>query len=66
MSDVQIYNIAAGLTVLFVVFGGLLIYAFRLESTDRERRNFREVRSKLKGSARHAARSRGRGSTSAN
>lgn len=59
MSDVQIYNIAAGLTVLFVVFGGLLIYVFRIESADRERNRFREVRSKLKGSAGHAARRRG-------
>lgn len=62
MSDVQIYNLAAGLTVLFVVFGGLLIYAFRLESADRERSRFREVRSKLKGSAGRAARRRGWGS----
>lgn len=62
MSAVQIYNLAAGLTVLFVVFGGLLMYAFRLESAERERARFREVQSKLKGAARRAARKRGHGS----
>lgn len=59
MSSVQIYNLAAGLTVLIVMFGGLLVHAFRLESANRERNRFREIRSKLKGSAGRAARRRG-------
>lgn len=58
MSNVQIYNLAAGLTVLIVIFGGLLMHAFRCEAANMERDRFRQIHSKLRESAKHAARRR--------
>lgn len=56
MSDVQIYNLFAGLTVLFLVFGGLGVYALRKQAADAEPRRLRQVRSKLKAAGRRTKR----------
>ena len=47
MSDVQVYNLFAGLTVLFLVFGGLAIYILKRQAADIESRRFREIRASL-------------------
>lgn len=52
MSDVQIYNRFAGLTVVFVLFGGLVLYALKKRAADAEPSRIREIRSKLRGPGR--------------
>lgn len=52
MSDVQIYNLFAGLTVVFILFGGLAFYALKKQAADAEPRRIREIRSKLRGPGR--------------
>lgn len=52
MSDVQIYNLFAGLTAVFILFGGLAFYALKTQASDAEPRRIREIRSKLKGEGR--------------
>jgi hypothetical protein len=52
MSDVQVYNLFAGLTVLFLVFGGLVVYALRKQAADAESRRARETRANLRAARR--------------
>lgn len=52
MSDVQVYNLFAGLTVLFLVFGGLGVYALRKQAADAESRRVRETRDNLRAARR--------------
>lgn len=52
MSDVQVYNLFAGLTVLFLVFGGLGVYALRKQAADAESRRVREARDNLRAARR--------------
>lgn len=56
MSDVQVYNLFAGLTVLFLVFGGLGVYALRRQAADAESRRVRETRANLRAARRAAKR----------
>lgn len=48
MSDVQIYNLFAGLTVVFVLFGGLGVYAFRAQAAEVIREKARRERDRLR------------------
>lgn len=52
MSDVQMYNLFAGLTVVLILFGGLAFYALRKHAADVEPRRMREIRTKLRGAGR--------------
>ena len=52
MSDVQMYNLFAGLTVVLILFGGLAFYALRKQAADVEPRRIREIRTKLRGPGR--------------
>lgn len=51
MSDVQIYNLFAGLTVVFVLFGGLGVYAFRAQAAEMMREQARRERDRLRPKA---------------
>lgn len=52
MSDVQIYNLFAGLTVVFILFGGLGIYAIKKQVADAGSSRIRRIRSRLKATGR--------------
>lgn len=52
MTDIQVYNLFAGLTVVIFLFGGLGIYALRSQSADAESRRVREIRENLRAAKR--------------
>jgi hypothetical protein len=52
MTDIQVYNLFAGLTVVIVLFGGLGLYALRSQPADAESRRVREIRENLRAAKR--------------